>query len=152
MVEALCLKECHKVLEIGAGSGYAAAIMAEIASPSCGPGGPHKVFTIEIDPVLVAFAKDNLQRCGYSDRVEVIQGDGCLGLPQESPFDKIMVSAAASDVPSALIEQLADEGEIVIPVGGRFWSQELYLLRKWKDGKVTKKYLMDVMFVPLRNG
>jgi len=149
MVEALDLSTCHKVLEVGAGSGYAAAILAELVGPSLDRAG-HKVYTVEIDPRLVEFAKHNLQRCGYSDRVEVILGDGSLGLQREAPFDRILVSAAAADVPEPLVDQLAEGGGMAIPVGGGAWSQALYLVKKDRSGKVTRQYLMDVMFVPLR--
>lgn len=149
MVEALDLEANHNVLEVGAGSGYGAAVMAEVISPSPSTGISHKIHAIEIDPRLVSFAKDNLHRCGYSDRVDVILGDGTLGLPEESPFDRIMVSAAATTVPRPLTDQLADGGAMVIPVGGSSWSQELHLVRK-VGTKITEKYMMDVIFVPLR--
>jgi len=149
MIEALDLQAHHNVLEVGAGSGYAAAVMAEVISPSPSAGISHKVHAIEIDPHLVSFAKDNLQRCGYSGRVDVILGDGALGLPEESPFDRIMVSAAAVSVPKPLTDQLADGGTMVIPVGGSSWSQKLHLVRR-SGNKITENYMMDVMFVPLR--
>jgi len=150
MVEALELEAHHRALEVGAGSGYAAAIMAEVIR---GPGEsttPHKVLAMEIDQRLVDFARDNLQRCGYSDLVEVILGDGSLGFPDEAPFDRIMVSAAASEIPRPLLDQLAKNGRMVIPVGSAAWSQELYLVSKDDSGKVKEDYMMDVVFVPLK--
>ena len=149
MVEALDLEVHHNVLEVGAGSGYGAAVVAETISPSPSTGISRKIHAIEIDSRLVSFAKSNLQKCGYSDRVDIILGDGALGLPEESPFDRIMVSAAATSVPRPLTDQLADGGTMVIPVGGSSWSQELHLVRR-SGTKITEEYMMDVMFVPLR--
>ncbi|HYA22232.1 MAG TPA: protein-L-isoaspartate(D-aspartate) O-methyltransferase [Thermoproteota archaeon] len=149
MVEALDLKAHHNVLEVGAGSGYGAAVMAEVISPSPSTGISHKIHAVEIDPRLVSFARGNLHKCGYSDRVDVILGDGALGLPEESPFDRIMVSAAATSVPRPLTDQLADGGMMVIPVGGSSWSQELHLVHR-VGTKITEKYMMDVVFVPLK--
>lgn len=151
MVEALDLESHHNVLEVGAGSGYGAAVMAEVINPSSSAGISHKIHAIEIDPRLVSFAKGNLQKCGCSERVDIILGDGALGLPEESPFDRIMVSAAATSVPRPLTDQLADGGTMVIPVGGSSWSQELHLVRR-SGTEITEEYMMDVIFVPLREG
>lgn len=150
MVEALELEAHHKVLEIGAGSGYAAAIMAEAIRGSGDSTSCYKVLAIEIDQDLVSYARDNLQRCGYSDHVDVILGDGSLGLTDEAPFDRIMVSAAASEIPRPLLDQLAKNGRMVIPVGSAAWSQELYLVSKDESGKIKEDYMMDVVFVPLK--
>ena len=152
MVEALELEAHHKVLEVGAGSGYAAAIMAEAMCGRDDSRPQHKVLAIEIDRNLVEYARDNLRRCGYSDRVEVVLGDGSLGFPERAPFDRIMVSAAAPDVPRPLLDQLAKNGRMVIPVGGVTWAQELYLVRKDESGQIREDYMMDVVFVPLKTG
>ena len=149
MAEALELAGCLRVLEIGAGSGYAAVIVAEILNPTGEEVKCPKVYTIEIDPVLVKFARDNLERTGYLDRVEVVEGDGTLGLPKFAPFDRIMVSAAAPYIPPTLLEQLAEGGRMLTPIGRNIWGQTLYLVTKEK-GKVKKEPIMDVAFVSLR--
>ena len=147
-LELLDLKEGMKVLEIGGGSGYHAALVAEVVSPSDKPPSGH-VFTIERKAALVEFANANLERAGYEDRVTVIEGDGTLGLPDEAPFDRIMVAAAAPHVPEPLVEQLKPEGMMLIPVGRHHFWQELTLVSKNKKGAVTEHRKMSVAFVPL---
>lgn len=149
MAEALELHGCLKVLEVGGGSGYAACILAEVINPTGEEVRCPKVYTIEIDPFLAKFARENVKRTGYEDRVEVVEGDGTLGLPELAPFDRIMVSAAARKVPQALVEQLADGGKMLIPVGGHIWGQRLYSLRKI-GSELKKEFLIEVSFVPLR--
>ncbi|MEM0449035.1 MAG: protein-L-isoaspartate(D-aspartate) O-methyltransferase [Methanomassiliicoccales archaeon] len=141
MLEALELRPGLKVLEVGCGSGYHAAVMAEMIRP----GG--KVYSIERLPSLVTMARRNLEAAGYADWVEVIEGDGTLGLPEQAPFDRISVAAAAPDIPAPLKEQLAEEGMMLVPVGGAFY-QELILVVKRK-GKLTTKNLGGCAFVPL---
>ncbi len=147
-LELLDLKEGLKVLEVGGGSGYHAALVAEVVSPTGKPPSGH-VFTIERKPTLVEFAKENLERSGYSDRVTVIEGDGTLGLPEEAPFDRIMVAAAAPHIPQSLVDQLEAEGKMLIPVGGHHFWQELTLVTKDKKGNVQERQQMSVAFVPL---
>jgi protein-L-isoaspartate(D-aspartate) O-methyltransferase len=141
MASMLDLSPGMKVLEVGGGSGYHAAVIAELIRP----GG--KVFSIERIEELAMTAKANLARSGHDDVVQVLIGDGSKGLPEEAPFDRISVAAAAPDVPEPLIEQLADGGMLLVPVGGAL-SQELMMIRK-VGGKVIKKNVCGVMFVPL---
>ncbi|MCE5296560.1 MAG: protein-L-isoaspartate(D-aspartate) O-methyltransferase [Euryarchaeota archaeon] len=141
MASMLDLSPGMRVLEVGGGSGYHAAVMAELVRP----GG--KVFSIERIEGLARTAKANLARSGHDDVVQVLIGDGSKGLPEEAPFDRISVAAAAPDVPEPLIEQLADGGMLLIPVGGAL-SQELMMIRK-VGGKIIKKKVCGVMFVPL---
>lgn len=141
MVEQLELRPGMKVLEIGAGSGYHAAVCAEVI----GPEG--HVYTIERIASLASFAEDNLKRTGYARNVTVMFGDGTRGLPEHAPFDRIFVAAAAPDVPKPLIDQLADGGLMLVPVGGRYY-QDLVRVRKRK-GKLEKENLGGCVFVPL---
>lgn len=148
MCEGLNLQEGLRVLEIGAGSGYHAALCAEMVAPpdSTNPG---HVFTVEIVEGLIDFAKENLIRAGYSDRVTLIHGDGGIGLPEEAPFDRILVAAAAPLIPTPLVEQLRPGGIMLIPVGSRGFYQELMLVEKDLDSKITKRSWGGVAFVPL---
>ncbi len=143
MDEALELKPGHKVLEVGAGSGYHAATIAELV----GPKG--QVFTIELVGELVEFARKNLNRAGYGDRVTLVQGDGSLGYRDHAPYDRILVTAAAPKVPASLVEQLTLDGVLVVPVGGRWFPQELVKARKKPDGRLERSSLGGVAFVPL---
>ncbi len=126
-----------KVLEIGTGSGYQAAILAQITD---------SVYTIEIVPELGLKAKKLLHDLHY-DNVEVITGDGYYGLPGKGPFDAIVVTAAAEHVPPPLIEQLKDGGKMIIPVGSPFMVQSLVLVTR-KKGRIRTENLMSVRFVP----
>jgi protein-L-isoaspartate(D-aspartate) O-methyltransferase len=139
MCDYLDLKKGDKVLEVGAGSGYHAAVIAEII------GEEGHVYTIERIEWLVEFSVGNLKRAGYKN-VTVILGDGSLGLPEHAPYDKIDVTCAAPDVPPSLLEQLKTGGEMVIPIGR--YMQELYLVKKINGVEREKK--CDVAFVPLR--
>jgi len=143
MNEALELELGLRVLEIGAGSGYHAATIAE----QIGPRG--SVFTIELVMALVEFARKNLEQTGYSGQVTLVQGDGSLGYVKKAPYDRILVTAAAPQIPRALIEQIAVNGIMVVPVGGRLFSQELIKIRKLPDGKISRSSLGGVAFVPL---
>ncbi|MHA1614653.1 MAG: protein-L-isoaspartate(D-aspartate) O-methyltransferase, partial [Candidatus Thorarchaeota archaeon] len=133
MCESLKLKPGHKILEVGAGSGYHAALCAEMVAPK-GMENPGHIYTVEIVEGLIDFAQKNLERTGYDDRVTLIHGDGGKGLAQHSPFDRILVAAAAPDVPTPLIEQLALGGIMLIPVGSRGFFQDLLMLEKDADG------------------
>ncbi|MFW9893622.1 MAG: protein-L-isoaspartate(D-aspartate) O-methyltransferase [Candidatus Thorarchaeota archaeon] len=148
MCESLALKPGLNVLEIGAGSGYHAALCAELVAPR-GSKNPGHVYTIEIVAGLIKFARDNLERTGYSDRVTLIHGDGGVGLPEQAPFDRILVAAAAPSVPQPLIDQLALDGVMLIPIGSRGFFQELMMVEKDADGRVTQKRWGGVAFVPL---
>lgn len=139
MTEHLDVKEHHKILEIGSGSGYQAAVLAEIVRDG-------KIYTVERIPELVEFARRNLERCQYRN-VLVILGEGTKGYARESPYDRIIVTAAAPHLPKALIEQLKDDGRMLIPVGGRGY-QNLMLIEK-KNGRISERNLGGCVFVPL---
>lgn len=140
MTELLELKPGEKVLEVGTGSGYQAAVLAEITD---------QVFTIEILEPLYESARQKLKELGY-EKIQLKLGDGSLGWKEHAPFDKLIVTAAAlSDVPRPLIEQLKEGGIIVIPIG--VWYQELIVGIK-KDGKLEKRTVIPVRFVPLIEG
>ncbi|MEJ5300655.1 MAG: protein-L-isoaspartate(D-aspartate) O-methyltransferase [Thermodesulforhabdaceae bacterium] len=137
MTESLRLKGKEKVLEIGTGSGYQTAILAELAD---------KVFTIERIPLLAEKAQKRLETLGYKN-ITYRVGDGTLGWPEEAPFDGILVSASAPSIPQPLIDQLAMGGRLIIPVGDRL-SQELVLAERVPEG-VKKSFLGGVRFVDL---
>ena len=149
MDEALELEVGHRVLEIGAGSGWHASTIAEIVAPA---GEPKEewghVYTVERVPELAEFARKNIEKAGYAGRITVICGDGSLGCPEEAPYDRVLVTAAAPYVPKPLIEQLGSRGMLVIPVGGVHLFQTLVRVRK-KDGKILEENLGGVAFVPL---
>jgi len=138
MCDCLELERNDKVLEIGAGSGYHAAVIAELI------GDEGHVYSVERIPWLVEFATENLERAGYTN-VTVLSGDGTLGLPEHAPYDKISVTCAAPDVPPPLLDQLKPRGKLIIPIGK--YRQVLYLLEK-RDG-VKRERKADVVFVPL---
>lgn len=140
MAEALELSEGHRVLEIGAGSGYNAAVMAELVGPS------GKVITLERHPSLAEKAAQVLLEAGYSN-VQVVVGDGSLGYPEEAPYDRISVTCGAPRVPEPLAEQLRDGGIMLIPVGGLEY-QSLLRFRKL-GGRMLSEDLGSVVFVPL---
>ncbi len=147
-LEYLELEKGMSVLEVGAGSGYHAALCAEIVSPTGEPLSGH-VYSIERKVKLVDFAKENLDAAGYSDRVTVILADGTLGYPPGAPYNRVMVAAAGPKIPPALTEQLAKGGRLIIPVGRRTYYQQLKLVEKDEEGKIHTKGLMGVAFVPL---
>jgi protein-L-isoaspartate(D-aspartate) O-methyltransferase len=147
MAEALHLSQGQIVLEVGSGSGYHAAVIAEIVARQATEPQGH-VYTLEIVPELYQFAKANLKKTHYDDTVTAIHSDGSLGLPDHAPFDRIYVAAAAPHIPVPLTQQLRDKGLLVIPVGRRHFFQEL--LRVKKDGEhLIQDSLGGVAFVPL---
>ena len=142
MTELMKIKKGDRVLEIGTGSGYQAAVLAEIAG---------SVYTIEIIEPLGQEAGERLKSLGYRN-VETRVGDGYYGWPQVAPFDAIMVTAAASHVPPPLLKQLKPGGRMVIPLGTQFMTQYLMLVEKQQDGSLTSRQILPVRFVPLTGG
>ena len=149
MCELLELEEGQKILEVGAGCGYHAAVIAEIVAPK-GSEKPGHVYTIEIVGGLVEMARRNLEAAFYAGRVTVIQGDGSLGYPEEAPYDRILVTAAAPGIPPPLAQQLKPGGILVIPVGDPYAYQLLRVARKRADGSLSWEDLLSVAFVPLK--
>ncbi len=139
MTSLLELDPNDVVLEVGTGSGYQAAVLSEFT--------PH-VYSIEILKPLAEAAKARLKQRGY-DTIRVKCGDGYKGWAEHAPFDAIIVTCAPEHIPSPLVEQLAPDGKIVIPVGGRYRTQDLLLVTKNSQGRIIKKSMMPVRFVPL---
>jgi protein-L-isoaspartate(D-aspartate) O-methyltransferase len=139
MTQALKLGPNSKVLEIGTGSGYQAAVCAEIA---------REVYTIEIVPELAKSAKEKLKKLGYPN-VFVKAGDGFFGWPEKAPFDAIIGTAAAKRIPKPLIEQLKPDGRMIIPTGSPYGLQYLEVVKKDKAGRIRKMRVMPVRFVPM---
>lgn len=139
MTDLMNVKPHHVVLEIGTGSGYQAAILAELAQTVC---------TIEIVEPLAREAEERLRTLGYS-RVRTKIGDGYYGWEECGPFDAIIVTAAASHVPPALVRQLKPGGRLVIPIGPPFLVQQLMLVEKRDDGTIATRQILPVAFVPL---
>ena len=142
MSDLLDLRGGERVLEIGTGSGYQAAVLAELAAT---------VYTIEIVEALGRVAAQRLTAAGYRNVMTRI-GDGYQGWPEAAPFDAIMVTAAARDIPPPLIAQLKPGGKLVIPVGARSSQQELLLITKSADGATQSRRVLSVRFVPLTGG
>ncbi|NQS97347.1 MAG: protein-L-isoaspartate(D-aspartate) O-methyltransferase [candidate division Zixibacteria bacterium] len=142
MTQSLQLTGKEKVLEIGAGSGYQAAILAELC---------RRVFTIERIPALAKKARERLESLGYTN-VAVLTGDGTLGRVEFAPYDRIIITAAAPDIPGGLLKQLSDNGCLVAPVGGRDF-QTLRIIQK-EGGELSEHDLIGCAFVPLigKNG
>ena len=139
MIEAAGIGTGQRVLEVGAGSGYAAALMSHIAG---------EVIAIERKPELVAVAKERMERLGYGN-VRIVEGDGTRGWPDGAPYDAILAAASGSHVPQPLIDQLAPGGRLVMPVGSQAWAQQLVKLTKLPDGATKRENLGAVRFVPL---
>jgi len=142
MTQILNLESNHTVLEVGTGSAYQAAVLAEVVA---------RVYTIEIIEELGSQAARRLPELGY-DNVAVKLGDGYYGWAEHAPFDAIIVTAAASHVPPPLVSQLRPGGRMVIPVGSRFLTQYLLLIEKTSTGVVTTREILPVRFVPLTGG
>jgi len=141
MAEVLELRGTETVLEIGAGCGYAAAVLGMLAA---------RVISLEIIPKLARLARENLRRTGRDANVEVVEGDGSMGFSERAPYDAISVAAGAPDVPAALLEQLNDPGCLVIPVGEPN-DQELRVVWK-RHGRIDYRVATFCRFVPLRGG
>ncbi len=139
MTDMLAIAPESRVLEIGTGCGYQAAVLAELAA---------RVYTIEVVAPLAEAARERLERLGYTN-IECRVADGGLGWPEEAPFDRIIVTAAAPVMPDALIDQLAPGGRMVVPVGRAGFTQTLTLIGKDAEGRVTETPTLPVAFVPL---
>lgn len=142
MLELAGLEEGMNVLEVGTGSGWNAALIYELVK--------RDVYTIERIPELAEFARRNLERAGYKDKVHVIVGDGTKGFPPKAPYDRIIVTAGAPKVPEPLIEQLKVGGKLLIPVGSyHLWQELLEVIKISEDNRVKIKNHGGVAFVPL---
>jgi protein-L-isoaspartate(D-aspartate) O-methyltransferase len=139
MIQAGGIEPGDRVLEVGAGSGYAAAVISRIAE---------RVIGIERQHLLVEIAQTRLERLGY-DNVEIVEGDGTKGWPEEAPYDAILAAASGSHVPESLVRQLTPGGRLVIPIGEPGWSQQLVKVTKQIDGVLRRENLGGVRFVPL---
>ena len=139
MTDLIKPESSHRILEVGTGSGYQAAVLAELVK---------QVYSIEIIQPLALQAKARLQQQGY-DNIEVKIGDGYYGWEEFAPFDAIVVTAAASHIPPPLLKQLKPGGRMIIPVGSRFMTQQLLLVKKDRQGKFTTEQVLPVVFVPL---
>ena len=136
MTQALDVEPQHRVLEIGTGCGYQTAVLAELA---------REVFSIEVVPELAAHARETLTDLGYA-KVHLRVGDGYDGWPEEAPFDRILGAAAPREIPPVLVDQLADAGILVMPVGD--WHQEIRVIQK-RGGQVQSRDVLPVRFVPM---
>ena len=141
MTDLLQLQKHHQVLEVGTGSGYQTAVLSLLCD---------RVYSIELIEALSQQASSRLQQLGF-DNVITFVGDGHQGLPQHAPYDRIMVTAAASHIPQALLDQLKPEGRLVIPVGPPYSHQELVLVEKSLSGDINQQNILPVAFVPLRH-
>ena len=139
MIEAAGIRPGDAVLEVGAGSGYAAAVISRIAK---------RVVSIERHGELAQIARERMTRLGYGN-VRILQGDGTRGCPDEAPFDAILAAASGSHVPKPLLDQLAPGGRLVMPVGDPGWVQELVKVTKRPNGSTSQENLGGVRFVPL---
>jgi len=142
MTEKLCLRPSSRVLEVGTGTGYQAAVLAELS---------RSVFSIERVPELAEAARERLDRLGY-ERIQLRVGDGTLGWPEQAPFDAIIVTAAADEIPEALPQQLVTGGRLIAPVGPEDGAQVLTLLVRTGSVEWTREKLWPVRFVPLITG
>lgn len=141
MTDMLQLQPEHRVLEIGTGSGYQTAILSRLC---------RQVYSVEVVPELSATAQRLFRQFGY-DNIQIRTGNGYGGWPEHAPYDGIIVTAAASEIPHALIEQLKPSGRLVIPVGEPYSHQELFLVEKDPQGEIHIQAILGVAFVPLVN-
>lgn len=142
MTERLDLRHSDRVLEIGTGSGYQAAVLSRLA---------REVYTVERFRTLAQAARERLERLGFAN-VTVVAGDGVLGLPEHAPYERIMITAAAEEVPAAVLDQLAEKGILVAPLGQSEGTQHIVRLRKRVGGEIERENLIPVRFVPLLPG
>ncbi len=142
MTDLLRVDKTSRVLEIGSGCGYQAAVMAEVAG---------KVFSVEVIADLAASARTRLERLGY-DNVRIRHGDGYAGWPERMPYDGIIVTAAPERIPESLADQLVTGGRLVIPVGPVHQTQTLLVCIKRKDGTLDQRHALPVAFVPMVHG
>ncbi|HTY75259.1 MAG TPA: protein-L-isoaspartate(D-aspartate) O-methyltransferase [Candidatus Nanoarchaeia archaeon] len=151
MNEALQPQVGNKILEIGAGSGWHAATLAEIVAPNNAPRSEWgHVYTVEVVQALADIARKNIMNAGFGDRVTIITGDGSKGCIEKAPFDRIIVAAACPNVPKLLVDQLKDCGILLVPVGsGNGMFQTLKKVMKSAEGKVKEENLGGVAFLPL---
>ncbi len=150
MDEALQLEVDQKVLEVGAGSGWHAATIAEIIAPKEAPRSEWgHVYTVEIVQALAENARKTIMTTGYADRVTIINADGSKGYAEKAPYDRVIVTAAAPNVPKPLVDQLKPSGILLIPVGSVSLFQNLLKITKEPDGKIKQENLGGVAFVPL---
>ena len=150
MNEALELEVGQKVLEVGAGSGWHSATIAEIIAPHSAPRSEWgHVYTLEIVKDLAETARKNIMNEGYGDRVTITQGDGSKGHLEKAPYERVLVTAAAPSVPRPLLDQLKPKGVMLIPVGSVSLFQRLVKITKNADGAIKEENLGGVAFVPL---
>ena len=150
MNEALQLEVGQKVLEVGAGSGWHSATIAEIIAPGDAPRSEWGcVYTVEIVKALAENARKSIMNTGYGDRVKIINDDGSKGYAEKAPYDRIVVTAAAPNVPQPLVDQLKAGGIMLIPVGSVSLFQNLLKITKAQNGKSKQENLGGVAFVPL---
>jgi protein-L-isoaspartate(D-aspartate) O-methyltransferase len=140
VLELAELKKGIKVLEVGTGSGYNAALIAEIV-------GEENIISIERNPELIEFAKKNLEKSGHT--INIINADGSRGYAKEAPYDRIISTAAAPEIPNSWKKQLKEYGILVAPIGGRHFYQELIVARKNSEGKINELKHGGCVFVPL---
>ena len=141
----------QKILEVGGGCGYMSCVYAEIVAPSdMSRDRWGHVWSVELVKELAELAKQNIERTGYSNRVTMIHGDASEGLPEHAPYDVVIVTSAAPDIPKPMIDQLSPEGVLLIPVGGPHLYQELIRVKRSKNGSTEEESLGGVAFVPMR--
>jgi protein-L-isoaspartate(D-aspartate) O-methyltransferase len=150
MNEALRLEVGQKVLEVGAGSGWHSATIAEIIAPKDAPRSEWgHIYTTEIVQGLAELSRKNIINSGYGDRVTIIAADGSKGYPEKAPYDRVLVTAAAPNIPKPLVDELKSNGVMLIPIGSVSLFQNLIRLTKGTEGKISEENLGGVAFVPL---
>lgn len=145
------MKLGQKVLEVGGGCGYMSCVYAEVVAPTDRPEREWgHVWSVEIVKPLAESARLNVEEAGYANRVTVFHGDASVGLSDHSPYDVIIVTSAAPDIPGPLVEQLRPRGILLIPIGTPHFFQELFRVRKSDNGRTTRENMGGVAFVPLK--
>ena len=142
MTESLHIEKGNKVLEVGTGSGFQTAVLSKLGA---------KVSTIEINKKLFKESLKRLTDLGYDD-ISFHHGDGNKGVPEQSPYDRILVAAASNEIPKTLLDQLSINGRMIIPIGKQSAVQHLWLITKNSDGEINKEKILPVHFVPMING